>query len=59
VHALLWKGLGFTDGQVLQGRDHQEFVCRLRDYIPSRTALLEAFPQALRAAGFQLQVQEF
>jgi hypothetical protein len=32
-------------------------VCRLRDYMPSRAALLEAFPQALRAAGFRLQVQ--
>jgi hypothetical protein len=31
-------------------------VCRLREYIPSRAALLEAFPQALQSAGFELQV---
>lgn len=46
-----------TSRLMLQGRDHQEFVCRLRDYMPYRAALLEAFPQALQAAGFQLQVQ--
>lgn len=45
-----------TSRHASQGRDHQEFVCRLRDYMPTRSALLEAFPQALHAAGFQLQV---
>ena len=32
-------------------------MCRLRDYLPSRAALLEAFPRALQAAGFHLQVR--
>ena len=37
------------------GRDHAEFVTRLRDVAPSRGALLRALPEALRGAGFAVE----
>ena len=40
----------------MQGRDHLEFVCRLREQMASRRHLLEALPQALRDAGYCLEV---
>ena len=41
---------------VLQGRLHLEFVCRLRDFAPSREGLLAEVPAALKAQGFEVQV---
>ena len=41
---------------VLQGRDHLEFVCRLKDVMPGRTELLHDIMAALPHAGFELQV---
>jgi len=38
-----------------EGREHLEFVSRLRDEVPSRQALLDALPEAMRKAGFDLQ----
>ncbi|KAL4419332.1 hypothetical protein ABPG77_006020 [Micractinium sp. CCAP 211/92] len=38
-----------------QGRDHLEFVLRLRELLPSRQALLDQLCASLEAAGFQLQ----
>ena len=41
---------------LLQGRLHLEFVCRLRDFAPSREGLLAEVPAALEAQGFKVQV---
>jgi hypothetical protein len=40
---------------VLQGRDHLEFVCRLRDFVPAREHVLDRTADALRAAGFAVR----
>ncbi len=38
-----------------QGRDHLEFVCRLKDFVPAREHVLDSTTNALRAAGFGIQ----
>lgn len=38
-----------------QGRDHLDFVCRLRDFMPARTLFIDGTVQALRAAGFAIR----
>ncbi|KAL4423656.1 hypothetical protein ABPG75_000957 [Micractinium tetrahymenae] len=38
-----------------QGRDHLEFVLRLRELLPSRQRLLEQLCASVEAAGFRLQ----
>lgn len=41
---------------VVQGRDHLEFVVRLKDRLPCRATLADQLCGSLEAAGFQLQV---
>ena len=38
-----------------QGRDHLDFVCRLRDFMPARQLFIDGTVQALRAAGFAIR----
>ena len=40
----------------VQGRDHLEFVVRLKDRLPCRATLADQLCGSLEAAGFQLQV---
>ncbi|KAK9827635.1 hypothetical protein WJX81_001632 [Elliptochloris bilobata] len=37
------------------GRNHLEFVCRLRDYLPARELVFDGTAQALRTAGFAIK----
>lgn len=41
----------------LQGRDHLDFVVRLRERLPCRTALMDGLCGSLEAAGFVVQVR--
>jgi len=38
-----------------QGRDHLEFVCRLKDVLPGRASFLRNMLAALPHAGFRVQ----
>ena len=40
---------------VLQDRDHLEFVCKLKDYVPDRSKLLDSIPGALEKAGLRVE----
>ena len=40
-----------------QGREHLEFLLRLKDIMPLRTALLEQLETAVAKQGFELQVK--
>ena len=59
-HSVLWQAsrptrtvpLMAVSLLALQGRDHLEFVCSLRDYM-SRAALIDGIIHALRQSGLQ------
>lgn len=40
----------------MQGRSHLDFVCRLRELLPSRGAMLDDMVGALAAARFDVEV---
>lgn len=51
LHAVLTKGFSWCQ----QGRDHLDFVCRLRDFLPARQIFIDGTVEALHAAGFAIR----
>ena len=39
----------------MQDRDHMQFVCKLKDYVPDQGKLLDNIPAALEQAGMTVQ----
>ncbi len=39
----------------MQDRDHLQFVCKLKDYVPDQQKLLSSIPAALEQAGMTVQ----
>ena len=43
----------------LQGRGHEEFIVRLRDFVADRGGILEGIARAPSLRGFELQAGRF
>ena len=41
----------------LQGRDHWEFVCRLKEVLPDREAFVDAIAARIAECGFDLEAR--